>query len=391
MRQSLKTFMPIILLVACLAQAASDLYLPSVPSISKAFHVPITLVQLTIPIYLFGLSISQLFYGPLSEGIGRRIPLMMGLIIMIVGSLICVAAPNIYVLIVGRLIQGIGAGAGAALFRSIFRDMFEGVELAKFGSFIAIFITLVIPAMPMIGGYLETYFGWRSAFVTLTLYTAVTLIAVFSGLKETSKLHHSERLKPTFIIASYKELLTSRTFLGYTICTFLAYGGFFAWFTVAPVLMIIKLHVSPVEFGWITLASSVIAMSLGGWVNGRLVMKYGTRTMLTSGLCIMLTAGILMFLGELLIGMNVLTLILPVLLFHFGTTFIWPNAFAGAFSPFGHIAGYSGALYGCMQIGGGAVVGAIAAHIPTGSQLPLACVFISVSILGLLWFRFTVR
>jgi len=382
--------MLIILLIACLAQAASDLYLPSVPAIAASLHTPIQWVQLTIPMYLIGLSLSQLIYGPLSEGIGRRTPLMAGLIIMIAGSLICVFAHSIKLLMIGRLIQGIGAGAGAALFRSIFRDLFEGVELAKFGSFIAIFITLVVPAMPVVGGYLEVFFGWRASFVVLAVYAAVTFIAVLTSLKETSKHHHLERLKPRFMIASFKELLTSRIFLGYTICTFLAYGGFFSWFTAAPVLLIKELHVSPVQFGWLTLTSSVIAMSCGGWINGKAVGKYGTVTMLQFGLWIMLGAGVLMMLGNFVFGMTVLTIIIPVLLFHFGTTFIWPNAFAGAFSPFGKIAGYTGALYGCLQIGGGALLGAVAAHLPTTNQLPLACVFMAVAIFGLIWFKLTV-
>lgn len=389
--QSFKSFLPIILLIACLAQAASDLYLPSVPAIALYMHAHIQLVQLTIPVYLLGMSLSQLVYGPLSEGIGRRKPLMMGLMIMIVGSLICAFAPNIDTLMAGRLIQGCGAGAGAALFRSIFRDMFEGVELAKFGSFIAIFITLVIPAMPVVGGYLETYFGWRASFIVLCIYSMVTLFAVLFKLNETSKHHHPDRLKVSFIIASFKELLTSRIFLGYTMCTFLAYGGFFAWFTAAPVLLIKELHVSPIQFGWLTLASSTIAMSCGGFINGKAVIKYGTEFMLTMGLYIMLGAGVLMLLGSLLIGMNIVTIIIPVLLFHFGTTFIWPNAFAGAFSPYGKIAGYTGALYGCMQIGGGAVVGGIAAHLPAHNQLPLACVFMLVSILGIAWFKLMLR
>src|SRR3989338_6223909 len=161
----------VIVLAVCLTQLASDIYAPSLPGIASYFHTNVDLAQWSMAIYMLGVALSQLVYGPLSEGVGRKKPLLTGLIIMIVGTLICLFSPSIKVLILGRLIQGCGAGACAALWRSIFRDLFTGEELSKYGSYLVVFIMFIIPAAPLLGGYLEEFYSWRACFAFMTLYS----------------------------------------------------------------------------------------------------------------------------------------------------------------------------------------------------------------------------
>ncbi|MBX3709432.1 MAG: multidrug effflux MFS transporter [Gammaproteobacteria bacterium] len=380
-----------LLTVACSAQLASDIYSPSLPAISVDLHTSIAHVQFSMAIYMFGLAISQLFYGPLSEGLGRRIPLIAGLLILLLGNLVSLFAPTIIMLIVGSLIQGCDAGACSTLWRSIFRDTFEGAELAKYGAYFSIFITFIIPAAPALGGYLQEYFNWRANFVFLSLYSCGTPLMVWIGLKETSLHHHLERLKAKFIAESFLHVLSSPIFMGYTLCTFLCYGAFFSWFTTGPVLLIHNIGISPIEFGWITLFGGGFATASGGWVNGRLVTKLGAHTMLRIGFLIMFIAGVMMLIGKFLFVMNTFIIVAPMILFYFGVTFIWPSAFAGAFGTFGKMAGYAGILYGFMQISGAAAIGTIAAYLPHQSQISLALVFISTSILAWLIFEIIVR
>jgi DHA1 family bicyclomycin/chloramphenicol resistance-like MFS transporter/DHA1 family 2-module integral membrane pump EmrD-like MFS transporter len=379
---SRKILFLIILFVGCSAQIASDIYTPSLPAIAIDLHTSLTHVQFSMAIYMFGLAISQLFYGPVSEGLGRKIPLIIGLAILLCGNLVSLFAPTITTLIVGRFIQGCGAGACSALWRSIFRDTFEGAELAKYGSYFSIFVTFVVPAAPALGGYLQEYFNWRASFVFLVIYTLSTILLVIIGLKETSLHHHLARLKTKFIVESFQQVLSSPIFIGYTVCTFLCYGAFFSWFTVGPVLLIHIVGISPVEFGWFTLFAGGAATALGGWVNGRLVMELGMPAMLRIGFAVMITAGAVMLIGKILFGINIYTIVLPMILFYFGVTFIWPSAFAGAFGPFGKMAGYAGALYGFMQISGAAVIGTIVSYLPHQNQVPLAFVFMGTAILA---------
>lgn len=382
-----KILFPIILLVTCAAQIASDIYAPSLPAIAGSLQASITNVQFSMAVYMFGLAISQLFYGPLSEVWGRKAPLLIGLVILSIGHLISLFATNITILIIGRLIQGGGAGACASLWRSIFRDTFSGAELAKYGAYFSIFIVFIVPAAPTLGGYLQKYFGWRAIFAFLALYALILFLMVAIWFKETSLHHHRENLKTKFIYQSFKHVLTHPIFMGYTLCTFLCYGAFFSWFATGPILLIHNLGISPVTFGWLTFFSGGIATALGGWVNGKSVTQFGTHNMLRTGFVIMLIAGILMLLGYFLVGINLFSIIIPMTLFYFGATFIWPSAFAGAFAPFGKMAGYAGAVYGFMQISGAAVIGTIVSYLPDTNQIPLALVFIVSTILAWLIFE----
>jgi Bcr/CflA subfamily drug resistance transporter len=373
----------VLILATCLMQVASDIYAPSLPAIANNFSAPIHLVQFSMAVYMLGVALSQLIYGPLSEGIGRKKPLLIGLSIMLIGSVICARAIDIHTLIAGRFIQGCGAGASAALWRSIFRDVFSGEELAKFGSYLTIFVMFIVPAAPALGGYLQHYFGWRSIFIFMNVYTIIALIAILVGFRETSQHHHRERLKLSYVVATFRQLLTNHVFMGVTSCTFLSYGTFFAWFTAGPVLLISIVKITPVAFGWISFLGGGVAYALAGWLNGRLVTRYGIPNMMRFGFSVMLLSGLLLLSGYIFFGINHWDIVIPFILFYFGSTFIWPNAFATAFTPFGKIAGYTGALYGSMLIAGAAVIGGIVSHLPANSQLPLALIILAAS--GFAW------
>jgi len=328
-----------------------------------------------------------LFYGPLSDGIGRKPPLLVGLVITTLGSLICLTAPTITILIFGRFIQGIGAGAGASLWRSIFRDRFKGELLAKYGSYLSIIGTFIVPAAPTLGGYLQTYGGWRSNFIFLLGYSLVAFTTVALIFKETSVHHHKDRMTFRFYKESFGQLLKSPIFMGYAFCTFLTYGAFFSWFVVGPVLLIKIIGLTPVEFGWITLLVGGSSMATASIVNGRMVTRVGSHFMLRLGWFLMILSGSLMVGLHLLYGINTSIIVCPIILFYFGATLIWPSVFAGAFAPFGKIAGYAGALYSFMQIGGAAVMGAFVALLPDTNQAPLGLIFISCPALAWIIFE----
>lgn len=211
----------LILLFGCLPQISSDIYAPSLPAIASSLSTSINTVQFTMAIFLLGLSLSQMFYGPLSEGIGRRPTLLIGLTITLIGSVLCLCAPNITVLMIGRLIQGCGTGSCATLWRSIFRDSFSGHELAKYGSYLSVLIIFVIPAAPAIGGYLQQYISWRAVFAFLLIYTIITMLILIRYLPETSEHHHRERLKINFIKTTFMEILRHKTFMACAISVLL--------------------------------------------------------------------------------------------------------------------------------------------------------------------------
>lgn len=362
----------IVILAACLTQLAADLYLPSIPAIALDMDTSLRYVQWTMVSYIFGAAISQLFYGPLSEGIGRKIPIMMGMAIMLIGSVLSWFASDINMLVFSRFIQGTGAGACAALWRSVTRDVLSGAQLAKYGAYLSIIITFIVPAAPALGGYLHVNFGWKSNFTFMMFYSIVALILLGFGYTETSVNHSTEKLKFAYVKKTFKMLLINPVFMGVTACTFLSYGALFATITLSPIFLIHHLEIDPVQYGWLSFVGTGSAYILSSWINGRWVERFGMANMMRFGMGVMMVASIMLMISNHLVGMNIWTVALPIFVFYFGVTFIWSNAFALAFTPFGHIAGYAGALYGFMQICGGAAICGIASFLPDSSTQFLA-------------------
>jgi Bcr/CflA subfamily drug resistance transporter len=371
-----------VLLIACLTSVATDIYAPSLAAIASAMHAPISQAQFSLTIFMVGLACSQLIYGPISEGVGRRLPLIAGLLIFLCGSFLSMLATRMEFVVLGRLVQGCGAGACASLWRTIFRDVYQGDELSRHGAWLSIVVTFVVPAVPVLGGYLQKYISWRASFGFLVFYSLMVLALIRYVFKETSQHHHLERLKSPFILQAYRQLLSSRIFMGYTLSVFFCYGAFFSWFAVGPVLLIKHIGLSPVEFGWISFVIGAGAMALAGTVNGRFVKRFGGKLMLRSGWAIMFASGCLLLICYGIFGVKLYAITVPVFLFYFGVTLIWPSAFAGAFTPFGTIAGYAGSLYSFMQLGGAALVGSITVWLPAHSPLPLSVIFMASPILA---------
>lgn len=370
-----------LILGACLQAVGSDIYAPSLTSISSSLHTTFSLAKWSMAIYLLAVAVSQLFYGPLSEGIGRKMPLVGGIAIMIVGSFVCVFATNIQTLLVGRCIQGLGVGACAALWRSVLRDMFTGDQLSKIGSYLGIFIIAVVSTAPALGGYLEHYFSWRASFVFLVIYSVVTLVFIMRYFHETSQHHHAEHLKAAYIFGTFKQLITHPQFLILTFCSFLAYGGLFSWTTAGPILLMHGTHLSAVEFGWMLALGGGVAYLSAMKINSTYVERWGCDFMIGLGALFMFGAGLIMLFLSLTVGLVSWAVYIPAIVFTFGVSFIFPNIFAKAFTPFGKIAGYAGALYGCLQIAGGGVLASIIAHVPDHNAVPLAVIFMVVALL----------
>lgn len=388
MKRTTKIHFFIILIVACLGGFSSDIYTPALPAISHALNTTISLVQWTMAIYLFGMAATLAVFGALSEGFGRKAPLLVGLVIMLVGTIICFFARNIDTLMVGRFIQGCGAGAGAGVWRAMFRDLFAGEQLAKFGSYFGIAVTIVIPIAPAIGGFLQHALSWQAIFVFIGLYVILTWFTVRYFFQETNKHHDKSRLKPRYLLDSYLEIFRHRAFIGASISTFITYGAFFSWFAIGPVILIHLLHLSALQFGLITFIGSAIACFIGSLANARLVERMGIINMMRFGWTVMIIAAVAMITLFYIVGLNCLAIVIPAFVFYFGSTFIWPGTNSTALTPFGKKAGYAGSMYSLIQLAGGAVFAAFAAYLPEHNQLGLGLILLFATVIA--WIIFEV-
>lgn len=385
MTMNKKLTLIIVLLVGTLTQIATDIYTPSLPAIAQHFQSSLGAAQLTMTWFIFGVAITGLVYGPLSEGIGRRWTIIIGTLIALLGTIICFTTDSIHGLQLGRLIQGIGLGAASALWRSIFRDAYSGAEMARLASYLTNIIILSVIAAPLLGGYIQHYAGWRMIFAVMLGWMLLVLLIVIFLFKETGQHHGKHRLNLKFMLSAYSELLHSRLFMGMSLCVLLTYGGLFTWITAGPVVLIHGAKISPVLFGYLAIFVGA-AYAIGGTTNGKLVKKLGIPTMLISGWILMLVAGVSTLLGYYLFGIHTIVVLGPALLFIFGSTFIFANATALSFTPFGHIAGYAGSLYSSIQLFGGVIFTALLSLFNTNNQVPMATMFIASAVLAMLVF-----
>ena len=213
------------------------------------------------------------------------------------GSMICFMAPNIFTLQIGRLLQGCGLGACSALWRAIFRDTYSADEMARIGSYLANIILISVILAPFLGGYIEHY-G--------IVWSFIVLILVAYLYKETNINSSKKKLSISYINSNYRAFFRSFRFMGFTLCSFLTYGGFFAWLTAGPAILIKGFGISPIVFGWLSIITG-LAMALGGTVNGKFVKKIGSDVMMQVGWLIMINAGIAMLVMNSLWSISVIT------------------------------------------------------------------------------------
>jgi len=380
----------VLILVGCLGQINADMYTPSFKAITRSLRCTDNIVQLSLSLYLLSMGLSQLIYGPISEGIGRRLTIIIGIIINIIGAVIVAHTNTSDGLLLGRVIQGLGAGAAAALYRSILRDSFSGHQLTKMIAYFtngAIFICIT---SPVLGGFIQDAFGWRTTFLTLIGYSIVTLILVITCLRETNTQQSKDKLNVHFLLNSYRELITDRGFLGCCLCVFLTYGGLFAWFTSGSLICVKMLGISPATFGLLNILTG-LSVLIGTNLNTKISKRFGASAAMQLGWSTIAIAGISILTCHFIMSLNIWMIIIPVCLFIAGAGFIWPNTFTTAFNPFGHIAGYASAIYGCIQIIGGAFFSTVLSYIPETNALPLAIAISLSGILALLCFLIIVK
>ncbi len=367
----------IILAMAVIGFVATDVYLPSLPAIVQELTTTQANVQLTLSLYLFTFGGGQIFFGPLSEKIGRKKVALWGLAILIAGSIICAFSPNIWVLIFGRCVEGLGVSGAASVMRVILRDVYSGDELSRKGSYISVGTAFAMSAAPAIGGYIQHYLGWRFNFGFIILYTLFVFLLVACLLRETHKNFDPHAFKISNLLSRYWYLLKNPIFIGYTGCTSLTFGGLAAYLAVAPFLFQNVVGLTPVAFGWLAIFIS-LGLAAGGFANSVGIRKLGRHQILKIGTILQIVSGMAMALPAFWGVIDIPFIMIPMLIYMVGAGFAFTNSFAGAFHFFPKMAGFVGALYGCFQIVGGTVSAAIMAIFHTQNQTPLALFLIFV-------------
>ncbi|NNG04266.1 MAG: multidrug effflux MFS transporter [Inquilinus sp.] len=372
---------PIAVLVALSAVGplALNMFVPSMPGLAATFAADYGTVQLTLSLYLIGLAVSQLAYGPLSDRFGRRPLMLAGIGLFLVGTLIALLAQSIGMLIVGRLVQAIGGCAGLVLSRAAVRDLFDRERSASVIATITMVMVVAPMVAPLIGGYLDQWFGWRANFWLVGAFAVVVLGFAVPLLHETN--HYRQPLPGlSGMIGSYAILLRSPVYRAHIALIGFASGAFFAFLGAAPFVVIDLMGHPPSDYGrWFALGAA--GYMAGNFASSRLAVRVGLCRLIQAGMGFMAAGAALMLTLALAGQMTLLALFGPMAMIAIGNGLVLPSGNAGALSVDRRRAGAASGLSGFMQMGLGAGISTLAGHLVVDSALPLAAIMaVSVAI-----------
>lgn len=367
--------------VVALGPVSTDLYLPSLPAIGRSLEATTGEVQLTLSVFMAGFAISQLAYGPLADRFGRRPVLLGGLAIYFVATLACFLAPSIEWLIAARFVQAVGACAGPVLGRAVVRDVFGRDRSAQVLSYLAMAMALAPAVAPIIGGYLEVLFGWRSNFAALLLLCVLLALTVVWILPETNRHKDPNATRPARLLANYRSLSRDNIYRGYVVTLSLAFSGLFAFISGSAFVLIDIVGLAPDQFG-LSFAVIVVGYMVGTFASARLTRRLGHDRMIAIGLAAAL-AGALPMAAFAFMGVTAaVTIIAPMTVVMGGVGMVLPNGMAGAVGPFPQMAGSASALLGFVQMGLAALAGIAVGQLADGTARPMAGMIALTSVLS---------
>jgi DHA1 family bicyclomycin/chloramphenicol resistance-like MFS transporter len=358
-----------------------DMYLPGLPSMARDLSAPAWAAQLTITTSMLGLAGGQLVAGPISDALGRRRPLLVGLAAYMATSLLCAMAPNIWLLLAFRLIQGIAGAAGIVIARAIVRDLHSGVAAARFFALLMLVGGLAPILAPLAGGELLHVTDWRGIFVVLAGIGALLLLAAWAMLAETLPAHrrHGGGLVATLHV--FRGLVRDRPFLGYTLSAGLTFAAMASYISGSPFVLQDIHGVSPQLFS-VLFASNAVGIMIASQASRALVGRYGPRAMLTTGVCTG-AAGGLGVLVSVVAGLGLAGLLPSLFVMVSSVGMVLPNAAALALADHPRTAGSASALLGLTQFATGALAAPLAGVGGSHTALPMAIVMATLPLAGL--------
>lgn len=352
---------------------ATDIFVASLPQIGQAFGASTASAQLTITCYLVGFAAGQIFYGPFSDKFGRRPVMLAGFALYLTATAICVFATTIETLIAARIVQALGAAGPIILTRAIVRDLYEGSRAARQFAVMSMIAGITPVAAPILGGFLQAWFGWQASFFVMAFAGATLATCVFLLLPETNNHKQAGPISVASILGSFAIVARNKAYLSYLGIQACSYNGLFAFVSASAVVLQGTYGVSPVAYGFIFGGCS-ISYVFGAWLGARLVRTRGIEGMIRLGVAFLCAGGVIQIPLVLLFPTAILAVTVPDMIYFMGVGFLLPNTLAAALTPFPERAGAASSLMGFTQMASGALVGSLVGMSLGTSALPLAIV-----------------
>ena len=382
-----KYFLLILILgtLSAISPFSIDMYLPGFPAIAKDLNTTVSKVQLSLSSYFIGISIGQLFYGPLLDRFGRKHPLYFGLALYLLASVGCALAISVESLIVFRFLQALGGCVGLVASRAMIRDIFPVSEIAKVFSLLMLVIGVSPLLAPTLGGYVTVAFGWHYIFIILALMSALILAGVHFVLPESREPDKSILLKPKPILKNFLTVLKTPQFYTYTFTGAIAASGLYAYIAGSPYVFMEIYKVSAEHYGWIF---ALIAVGIIGssQLNTILLRRFKSEQIIVGALICQSITGLFLVTGAYFGFTGLGSTIFLIFIFLCCQGFSFPNSSALALTPFVRNAGSASALLGSFQMALGAVATVMVSVLSNHTALPMTgvmsfCAICSLSVL----------
>jgi len=358
-----------------------DIHLASMPFIMKYMHTSEHYMQLSVSLFLLGLGVSILIYGPLSDKHGRKPIIVIGLAIAVLASIGAAFSKSIEIFLFMRILQGIGSGVCIGLGRVIVADIAKGKRLAVLGSYVSIFQSLSPIFAPVIGAFIQKKYNWQMNFIFLALYYFLVLIIYFIACDETNKYKNPIAAKLKVLFFTYKDLLKNPIFFGSSILSGCALGAFISFSTLSPFIIQVNFKIDAVRYGFIVGFLGVLSIIYKAFFS-IILNNLGSKRTILFGITLIFLSGIWLLGINVFNVANITTLIIGVAICFLGCPLIAFNALSLALTPFGKNMGAAGALYSSLQVLTGFIVSSGVASITFKSNiLTLAVAYILLAII----------
>lgn len=362
------------------ASISTDLYLPALPSMANALGAGPGQMEYTISTYLIGFSLGQLLWSPIGDRLGRRLPVAIGLILFVIGSIGCACSSSVLQVIAWRIVQATGASAGVVLGRAMVRDLYPGDRSAQMLSTLMTVMAVAPLLGPIVGGQILHVASWRAIFWSLVAIGIVTLVALYT-IPETHPVERRNRAPLRHVMNQYAQLLAQPRLLGYAGAGAFYYAGMFAYIAGTPFAYITYYHVPASLYGWL-FAAGIIGIMVANSLNARYVTRVGVVKLLRLGTTGALIAALVLVFDTLFDFGALIGAAAPLFVFIAMAGFVVANSIAGAMESTPEHAGAVSALVGAVQYGSGIIGSAFVGMFSDGTPRPMGWVIAVVALGG---------
>ena len=358
-------------LLTALGPVAVDMYLPSFPDIGRLLDASPATVQLTLSLYMASYAAGQVIYGPLSDRYGRIPVLRVALALYCVASIACAAAPDIALLLTARAVQALGTSGAIVLARAIVRDLYSGARAGRELSLMGAIMSLAPVGAPVIGGVMQSAFGWRSHFFVQCAFGLLALYLVWRKLPETLRLPTPGPFSLGAIFSSYAIILRNGAFLANCGLQTVSFAGIFAWISGSSFVLQDLYGLTAFAYA-MSFGAASVGYLVGTAFAARIVTRIGIDRTIGIGVTALALGGLAAAAVIPLGNASAVPLVAAMALFAIGMGMVQPQRIAGALMPFPERAGAASSLVGVSQMATAATTGAIVGHALGVSAWPVA-------------------